>query len=81
MIVAQGPDILFLKDTNGDDRYDVKERMLHGHGHGRHASHGQQLRARSGRSALFPGRDVSPYAGRNALGSAAAECERGRLPL
>jgi putative heme-binding domain-containing protein len=30
VIVAQGPDILFLKDTNGDDRYDVKERMLHG---------------------------------------------------
>jgi putative heme-binding domain-containing protein len=30
VIVAQGPDILFLKDTNGDDHYDVKERMIHG---------------------------------------------------
>jgi putative heme-binding domain-containing protein len=30
VIVAQGPDILFLKDTNGDDRYDVKERIIHG---------------------------------------------------
>lgn len=30
VIVAQGPDILFLKDTNGDDKYDVKERLLHG---------------------------------------------------
>ena len=30
VIVAQGPDILFLKDTNGDDKYDVKERLIHG---------------------------------------------------
>ncbi|HEX4070929.1 MAG TPA: PVC-type heme-binding CxxCH protein, partial [Planctomycetaceae bacterium] len=30
VIVAQGPDILFLKDTNGDDRYDVKQRIIHG---------------------------------------------------
>ncbi len=30
VIVAQGPDIIFLKDTNGDDKYDVKERLIHG---------------------------------------------------
>ncbi|HET6324527.1 MAG TPA: PVC-type heme-binding CxxCH protein, partial [Planctomycetaceae bacterium] len=30
VFVAEGPDILFLKDTNGDDHYDVKERVLHG---------------------------------------------------
>jgi len=30
VIVAQGPDILFLKDTDGDDHYDVKERIIHG---------------------------------------------------
>lgn len=30
VIVAQGPDILFLKDTDGDDKYDVKQRILHG---------------------------------------------------
>jgi hypothetical protein len=30
VIVAQGPDVLFLKDTDGDDKYDVKERILHG---------------------------------------------------
>lgn len=30
VIVAQGPDILFLKDTDGDDKYDVKERIIHG---------------------------------------------------
>ncbi len=30
VLVAQGPDLLFLKDTNGDDKYDVKERILHG---------------------------------------------------
>lgn len=30
VLVAQGPDILFLKDTNGDDKYDIKERIVHG---------------------------------------------------
>lgn len=30
VLVAQGPDLLFLKDINGDDKYDVKERLLHG---------------------------------------------------
>lgn len=30
VIVAQGPDVLFLKDTDGDDKYDIKERMIHG---------------------------------------------------
>lgn len=30
VLVAQGPDILFLKDTNGDDKYDLKERVVHG---------------------------------------------------
>jgi glucose/arabinose dehydrogenase len=30
VLVAQGPDLLFLKDNNGDDKYDVKERLIHG---------------------------------------------------
>lgn len=30
VLVAQGPDLLFLKDNDGDDKYDVKERVLHG---------------------------------------------------
>ncbi|MFO0817733.1 MAG: PVC-type heme-binding CxxCH protein [Pirellulales bacterium] len=30
VLVAQGPDLLFLKDTDGDDKYDVKERVIHG---------------------------------------------------
>lgn len=30
VLVAQQPDILFLKDTNGDDVADVRERVLHG---------------------------------------------------
>jgi glucose/arabinose dehydrogenase len=30
VLVAQQPNLVFLKDTDGDDRYDVKERMLHG---------------------------------------------------
>ncbi len=30
VILAQGPNLVFLKDTNGDDRYDVKQNLLHG---------------------------------------------------
>ena len=30
VIVAQAPNLVFLKDTNGDDRYDTKEILLHG---------------------------------------------------
>jgi glucose/arabinose dehydrogenase len=30
VIVAEGPNVLFLKDTDGDDKYDVKERLIHG---------------------------------------------------
>ena len=56
MLVAQAPDLMFLKDTDGDDKADVRERVLHGLDYGRHASHRQQLRARSRRRALLPGR-------------------------
>ncbi|HEX8913717.1 MAG TPA: PVC-type heme-binding CxxCH protein [Humisphaera sp.] len=30
VLVAQGPDLWFYKDTTGDDKYDVKSRVLHG---------------------------------------------------
>jgi putative heme-binding domain-containing protein len=30
VIVAQGPDVLYLEDTNGDDRYDIKRRIIRG---------------------------------------------------
>jgi putative membrane-bound dehydrogenase-like protein len=30
VILAQAPNLVFLKDTNGDDRYDTKEILLHG---------------------------------------------------
>src|SRR5204862_8016360 len=30
VLVANAPDLLFLKDTNGDDKYDVRERVIHG---------------------------------------------------
>jgi glucose/arabinose dehydrogenase/lysophospholipase L1-like esterase len=30
VLIASGPEIYFLKDTNGDDKYDVKERVLTG---------------------------------------------------
>ena len=30
IVVAQGPDIWFMKDTDGDDKADVRQRILHG---------------------------------------------------
>ena len=30
VLVAQAPNLVFLKDTNGDDKYDVKEMLLSG---------------------------------------------------
>jgi len=30
VIVAQAPELVFLKDTNGDDKADVRERIIHG---------------------------------------------------
>jgi glucose/arabinose dehydrogenase len=30
VILADQPNVVFLKDTNGDDRYDIKEYLLHG---------------------------------------------------
>ena len=30
VLVAQGPDLLFLKDLDGDDKYDAKVRVVHG---------------------------------------------------
>jgi putative heme-binding domain-containing protein len=30
VIVAQGPDVLYLEDTDGDDTYDVKRRIIRG---------------------------------------------------
>jgi putative heme-binding domain-containing protein len=30
VIVAQGPDVLYLEDTNGDDAYDTKTRIIRG---------------------------------------------------
>jgi glucose/arabinose dehydrogenase len=30
VLVAQAPNLVFLKDTNGDDKYDVKERLVSG---------------------------------------------------
>ena len=72
VLVAQAPDLMFLKDTDGDDKADVRERVLSRPRLGRHAPHLQQLRARSGRRALLPGRDVPPHAGRDALRAAAS---------
>ena len=71
VLVAQAPDLLFLKDTDGDDKADVRAARAARPRLGRHAPHGQQLRARSRRGALLPGRHVPPHAGRDAVRPAA----------
>ena len=81
VLVAQAPDLLFLKDTDGDDKADVRDTRPQRPRLGRHAPHGQQLRARPGRGALLPGRHVPPHAGRDALRPAGALRQRRRLPL
>ncbi len=48
---------------------------------GRHASHGEQLRARSGRGPLFPRGDVHAHAGRDPLGPDAPQRRCRRLSL
>ena len=72
VLVAQAPDLLFLKDTDGDDKADVARARPARPRLGRHAPHVQQLHARPGRGALLPGRDVPPHAGRDALRPAGA---------
>ena len=76
VLVAQGPDLLFLKDTDGDDKYDVKERILT-------ASTRPTRTTRPTASSLDPGGalyfqegHVPPLAGRNALGTAAPRGQR-----
>ena len=68
VIVAQAPNLVFLKDTNGDDKYDVEGDPPARLRHRRHAPHDQQLHVRSGRRALLAGRDLPPHAGRDAVG-------------
>ena len=81
VLVAQAPDLMFLKDTKGDDKADIRMRVSARPRLGRHAPHLEQLRARSGRGALFPGRDVPSHAGRDAVRPAGPLRQRRRLPL
>ena len=53
VLVAQQPNLVFLKDTNGDDKYDIEGDPPARPRLGRHAPHDQQLHARSGRRALL----------------------------
>ena len=76
VIVAQGPDILFLKDTDGDDQYDVKERMIHGMDTADTHHTANSFVLDPGGVTLFPGRDVPPHAGGNPLGAAPPQRER-----
>ena len=46
VIVTQAPDLLFLKDTKGDDKADVRQTLFSGWGTPRHARRAEQLALR-----------------------------------
>ncbi len=81
VILAQVPDIVFLKDTTGRDKADTRVTLLERHGFGRHASYLEQLRHGSRRRHLLAGRDVPSYPGGNALGPAGSQHQCRRLSL
>ena len=81
VIVAQAPNLVFLKDTNGDDHYDTKADPPRRHGLGRHAPHDEQLHVRSGWRAVHPRRNLPSQPGRDAVGADGAPGRRRRVPL
>ncbi len=81
VLVGQQPDLMCLKDTNGDGVADVRERVLHGidSADTHHALDSITLDA--GGVAVLSGRDVSSHAGRNAVGTARTLRQCGRFSL
>ena len=59
VILAQAPNLVFLKDTNGDDRVRHEGDHPQRPRHRRHPSHDQQLHVRSGWGAVHAGRASS----------------------
>jgi len=60
---------------------DTRIRVIDGIDSAGHAPHGEQLRPRSGRSDVFPRRDVHAHSGGNTLRPVAAQCQRWRVSL
>ena len=78
VLVAMAPDLLFLKDTDGDDKADVRERVISGldSADTHHTSNSFTLDP--GGALYFQEGHVPPFAGRNALwpSRAAGQCRR-----
>ena len=62
VIVAQAPNLVFLKDTNGDDQLRHEGDHPRRPRHRRHAPHDEQLHVRSGRRAVHPGGHLPSHA-------------------
>jgi glucose/arabinose dehydrogenase len=72
VLVAQAPDLMFLKDTDGDDKADVRiQRVLHGLDSA-DTHHTPTASPRPRRRAVLPGGHVPPLAGRDAVRPAQA---------
>ena len=78
--VSQMPNLMFLKDTNGDDRADTRELIMHGFdtADSHHAMHA--FTWDPGGALLLAGGDVPLLAGRDAVRPAAVQ-RGGRLPM
>ena len=70
--IAQQPNLMFLKDTDGDDQADTREIVLHGFDYGRFAPFDQCLHVGSGRRAVFEEGTFHHTRRRDALRSARA---------
>ena len=78
--VSQMPNLMFLKDTDGDDRADIARADHARLRHGRFASCDARLYLGPGRGAALAGGDVPLLAGRDAVRPAAVQ-RGGHLPL
>ena len=69
--VAQQPNLMFLKDTDGDDQADTREIVLHGFDSADSHHSISAFTWDPGGALVLRGRDLPPHAGRNALRPAA----------
>ena len=69
VLVVDQPRLLWLKDTDGDDKADVVVRSVRRLGERRHASRGRQVRVLERRPAAHARRHLDEHDGRNAVGA------------
>ena len=81
VIVAQAPDLVFLKDTNGDDKHDTKQIILTGCDSADTHHTTNSFTLDPGGALYFQEGHVPSHAGRDAVGPDRARGRRRRLPL